>query len=372
MNKNEDIINGHIHIFDQLCVCDEYVGNKFIQKIINKYPKPIIFILNILSITNKQRLAKYAGFIKNNNKSMIDNLNSIKKSYPDNTIYTVLTINMEGMNAGNVPKSYKDQLSEAIDIKKTNDDILIYYHAVPEMDYCNSLLMDNIDHIKGVKIYTLMGHFPYHPTLMDTYELCDIYGFSVISHCAPVNPTHNRNINYVKDQLKFNRFYNIPGSDKNLSHMCSNFAHPVHLSWTSKNYPNVNFCASHMGGLDELRKFIDNNEIRYLNGTKICLCDIGLYDLSWTFWVLYYCIHIPNFYTDISFTFHNDEFQQFLKILLNHPILRTKILFGSDFYMNKAKILDENIFYEILIKNIGVENFEQIAIINQMKFYKNL
>lgn len=362
------IVNGHVHIFDEHCVAEKYIGSKFLQKIVNTYPGPIIKTLNFLSITDKKKLAKYATFIKNENKTMLQNLKELKSHYPFGTKFSVLTINMEGMGAGKVKKSYRQQLKEVIGIKQASEPILVFYHAVPEMEYCNSLLEEYIKKVQGVKIYPLMGHFPYHPTLMETYQYCSSYSLPVISHCAPINPTHQRDKKYVKKALITSRFPLIPDSDKSLEEMCSNFSHPVHLAFAAREFPTVNFCAAHMGGDVELDKFISRNEIDYLIGKKTKVG--GIHDFSWTYWVLKYCLLLPNFYTDISYTFYSTKYQKFLKLLLMHPELKKKILFGTDYYMNKIETLEEDTYYRNLIYTIGKDHFNQIASINQEHFYK--
>ena len=362
------IVNGHTHIFDEHCVAEKYIGSKSLQKIVNTYPEPFIKMLDFLSITDKKKLAKYAAFVKNENKTMLQNFKELKSHYPFGTKFTVLTINMEGMGAGKVKKSYKQQLKEVIGIKQASEPILVFYHAVPEMEYCNPLLEEYIKKVQGIKIYPLMGHFPYHPTLMETYQYCSSYSLPVISHCAPINPTHQRDKKYVKEALITSRFPLIPDSDKSLEEMCSNFSHPVHLAFAAREFPTVNFCAAHMGGDVELDKFISRNEIDYLIGKKT---KVGvIHDFSWTYWVLKYCLLLPNFYTDISYTFYSTKYQKFLKLLLMHPELKKKILFGTDYYMNKIETLEEDTYYRNLIYTIGKDHFNQIASINQEHFYK--
>ena len=75
----------------------------------------------------------------------------------------------------------------------------------------------------------------------------------------------------------------------------------------------------------------------------------------------------PNVYTDISFTAYDKDLLPFLKVLVNMPELRQRILYGSDIYMVQLKETERE--FSINLRGyLGEEDFKQIAVTNPQKF----
>jgi predicted TIM-barrel fold metal-dependent hydrolase len=370
--KNSQLIlstftDNHTHVFDEKCVADGYIGHPLLQKLVNTYPKTVTWILDKIIPSKKDTLSKYASFTRSVNRTMLQNLNELKKLYPKNTSFAVLAINMHYMKAGKVEKPFAKQMQELIGLKQAGEPILIYYHAVPDDPECMSLLDKYKDKIEGIKIYPLMGYFPYDKCMFEVYQICSDLNLPVISHTAPVNPTHYRDENDIHQRLE-NSVITLMPDTKTQAELCANFSHPLNLRYTAKQFLKVNFCAAHLGGKDEIQKFIDNNEIDYIIG-KRRLGTKKLHDLSWTYHILQACIDLPNFYTDTSFSISNPEYYNLISKLLDIPILQNKILFGSDYYMNKT-VATQDAYYRNFKSAIGIFKFSKISRENLLKFYK--
>jgi len=122
-----------------------------------------------------------------------------------------------------------------------------------------------------------------------------------------------------------------------------------------------------LGGEIELKKFIKNNEIKVLLNPILETKPVEQY--SWTYQILKACIDLPNVYVDTSFSCYKPEYHLLIKVLLNHNILSNKIIYGTDFHLNKTVAGMKN-YIDDFIKVIGKQNFLKIAEENSDKFFK--
>jgi predicted TIM-barrel fold metal-dependent hydrolase len=83
----------------------------------------------------------------------------------------------------------------------------------------------------------------------------------------------------------------------------------------------------------------------------------------------------PNLYTDISYTAFsphrpgvNIDLYDYLNVLLQNELLRTHVLFGSDYYMVEIEKMTEKEVSIALRSRLGEELFFQIAYHNPRKF----
>ena len=79
----------------------------------------------------------------------------------------------------------------------------------------------------------------------------------------------------------------------------------------------------------------------------------------------------PNLYADISFTiFHYARNMPALKVFLEDPAVRSRVLFGSDFYMSEGLDLRERDLSIRLRAELGPDAFREIAETNPARFLK--
>lgn len=352
----KDIIVGHEHILSKDNVPPKFLSKAWIQRLVNKYTLPVLLFLDFLiPITKRDIFSRYAAFVKNETKTQKQNLDELKSYYPEGTKFVILTINMNGMGAGKTKQSYEDQLIEVLQMKAAGEPILVYFHLDPTIEGALDMFIKYLPVIDGLKVYTLMGHYPYHPILMEAYRICGIENKPVIFHTSPESPVYYREKD-IEKRLEGNLYPLYPVDKKKAknSDFCRNFTNPLGYEYVLKCNPNVRFDFAHGAGEVEIEKYLNREP-------------------SMTYELIQLVKNYEKAYIDISYSFHTTKFHNMLKDLLSIPNLRGKFLYGTDFYMNKTATHTQNSYYKNLIDVIGVENFEQIAIINQKSFqYGNL
>ncbi len=116
----------------------------------------------------------------------------------------------------------------------------------------------------------------------------------------------------------------------------------------------MKICLAHLGGVDELGKYKSVPG----NGKK---------GENWSSIIIDYIKRYPNVYTDVSYTMHDPKlFPQLMEILEDRE-LRSRVLYGSDFYMVQQEIHERD-FHLNLKSSLGEDNYRQIAMINPQEF----
>jgi predicted TIM-barrel fold metal-dependent hydrolase len=54
---------------------------------------------------------------------------------------------------------------------------------------------------------------------------------------------------------------------------------------------------------------------------------------NWFYIILQMIEEFPNLYTDISYSMYNKRYWNALKLVLNNPYLKSRVLFGTDWYV---------------------------------------
>lgn len=339
----------HTHIFDEKCVPDKFIGSKFLQRVVNRYTLPLVLLMDLINPFSKTDvLSRYAGFIRNENKSQKNNLKELKKIYPEGTKFVILTVNMAGMGAGKVKKNIEEQLKEVIELKNTGEPILIFYHLEPTTESCLEILYKYQNYIDGLKVYTLMGHSPLHAKLLEGYKWAQDHNKPVIFHTSPDSPVYFKG---SKRELN-NRLRNlkplINPKETDQHKLCANFINPRYYDVLCGLFPKMKLCFAHLGGEEEIKKAIRG-------------------EASMTTELLKICRYNENAYFDISSAFGNETIQKWLNIIIRDEVILAKCLYGSDYYMSKISF-DINEYISNLKKNIGEKNFNIISEVNTEKF----
>lgn len=121
-------------------------------------------------------------------------------------------------------------------------------------------------------------------------------------------------------------------------------------------FPNLKINLAHFGGFDEWQKYLGNtmdNE----GGT-------------WYEKIITLVRKYPNCYIDISYTMFNPDLFNLLKLTLEDEIFKSRILYGSDFYMVEQET-SERQFLTNIRAYIGEKNFKLIAETNPNQFLFN-
>lgn len=223
----------------------------------------------------------------------------------------------------------------------------------------------------GVKIYTNNGYSPTDPLLFGDenteglYAFCEKNKIPITAHCSSVGFVtlansvfvnghvweNGKAVMYNNKELKFK--YTILQAGKAIKERADYLNNPALWKLVAEKYPRLKVNLAHLGGGKELKKAMESPDDENLWTNKI----IEL-------------IKDPkyNFYTDIS-CFGTDDCMA-LQMLKNSKIyshIKHKIMYGSDFYLNR--LFDDSLAVTLrCIKDIFADDFEWIAKKNPKDF----
>lgn len=353
MLTENDITNCHIHTFSSCDIPDKFLPFRLVRWLAKKDHPVFNWGLKALGwLIDNETLAKYVVFVKTGNKSQKDIYEECRINYPTGTRFIILPMDMTFMGCGSVPRKYYDQLEE---ISAQLDNTAIrFIHVDPRRE-------DMINHFpflhksrgfRGMKLYPPLGYYPYDRKLFPFYAYCEKYHMPVISHGSPGNPVHFKG--------SYEELYQLLGIDGNdpkykkldKKELCAMFTHPSNYEEVLDRYPELNICIAHFGSV-HWEKYMNND-----------------FNDNWVDIIIKMIESHNNFWTDISYTMHDEKYWPMLKVLLiTKPKLASRVLFGSDWYMNEVEDV-EKLWSIKLRAYLGEDLFRQIAIINPRVFLK--
>lgn len=270
--------------------------------------------------------------------------------YPENAKFVVLSMDMAFMAAGKTPESFENQLNTLAELKQEyQDQIIPFVFAHPERKDLLNIIQDRInkDQFGGIKLYPALGYFPSDDRLDRVFAWAETHQIPVMTHCA-------RGGVYFKGQLTDERRTDpadgtcYPKAPNRI--FTDQYSNPDRYELLLTKYPKLKLCFAHYGGDSEWDKYLDAS---WEKGAKD----------SWYYKINELIRTHDNVYTDISYTLFSAKYYGLLKVSLQDPKLRTKILFGTDYYMQEQET-SERSFGINLRAYLGTEDFNQIAITN--------
>lgn len=345
------------------------VIGKLVGKTVSR--KILVFILQITNPrTHKDDIERYANFITAMFKTREELWKELKTYGEEDDEYCILTIDQEFMGAGEIPYPYEKQIQDIVDLIKKGEKIKLFVHIDCRRPFYTNILERYKKYISGLKFYNYMGTFPYDPGYNAAYKMAEENSWPCLFHCSRQNINWYRN-NDIDTRLRQSH-YVLYNSDTHISNKekSMNFSNPQGFIEIANERPNNNIWIAHMGGYEEMDKFIENNEIDILFNLKLQTKSDREY--SFTFQILKAIIENKhkNIWTDTSFTFMEEKYYNILRQLMKHPILSERILFGTDFPVNKT-VADMKAYINSLKKAIGIFNFDHISIRNPKKLFNN-
>ena len=330
----------HEHLITLEHLADRIIP--ILSKLLFRRPMSLKILKRLLRIANpfsdEDDLERIANFLSNTNKTQAENWFELKQWMSKGDEACVLTICQDHMGRGEVPIPYRQQVREVCDLIDKGEPIRLFLHLDPRMPNMMGNFWEFQSYISGIKMYPYMGHFPYDINLNPLWRRCEKFGYPVIWHCSPTN------INWYGgkdiDKILKKSLFPLIHTKNNNKHKSTNFSNPLGIIKVAKSTPNINHIIAHLGGKEEVEKWVDGKD-------------------SFTKTIIEACIDLPNVYVDTSFTVHNekmfDAVLQILKIVPEH-----KIIWGTDFYMNKSVADMKN--YVIDFRNyIGDDKFNRIS-----------
>jgi predicted TIM-barrel fold metal-dependent hydrolase len=291
-----------------------------------------------------------------NKESQSEIFDFLKKFYPEDAKFVVLSMDMEYMEAGKVTRSFIQQLNELSQIKKTySDQFFPFICADPRRPDIAEIVKKYIEEhgFQGIKIYPPLGYYPFDERLYPIFKYAEANTLPIISHCSPP-------VVYYRGKIKKEMLVH-PKNHRKLEkrsnrEFAKSLADPENYVYLLKDFPNLKVCLAHFGGESEWKKYLLTPWDRSME--KCWFSSIR--ELIKTY---------PNVYADISYTMHSPELHSLLKVVLEDQKVRSKILFGSDFYMVELDV-SERSFSINLRAYLGEEDYRQIAELNPREFLR--
>jgi len=178
---------------------------------------------------------------------------------------------------------------------------------------------------QGIKIYPSLGYVPHHPVLMEIFKVCEAKQIPITSHCGG-NRTHPSADKIVVSYRKWHDDGTV--EDKTQSFLLKNnngdrftkyFNRPEHWQKVLKIHPNLKLNLAHFGSNDDWKHFLsdDVNE-RAKSSVQQTIS----------------MLEFKNVYADFSYSFYSmPHVRAIYNTLSYHPVLKKKIMYGSDYYM---------------------------------------
>jgi uncharacterized protein len=275
--------------------------------------------------------------------------------YPTGTKFVLLPMDFRFVGGGKPAQSFEDQLKELQLITTKYPE-----QALPfvKIDARNpNLMLDLTTCIEnygfyGIKLYPPLGYFPNDDRLMPMYEYANRKKLPIITH-------HGRSGVFGWDHVNrstLKKYYkaSVPSSWDwwwtsiiNKSKYCTD---PRNFEPILQRFPDLKICFAHLSG--DFQMVLDGD-------TSIR----GKVDDCWTTITMDYMKKYPNAYMDVSCQAHIGNAKRFIKEhIIPDKVLRSKCLFGSDWYMTTIFTSpDDALYLEPLSNYLGADVYNQLS-----------
>ena len=357
----ETIYNCHTHVFTNKDVPSKFLplglvrflGKRRVSRWLGRF-------LNRLNPRSSNDIFDRAASFLNigNYESQLDIFKLLKGFYPEETKFVVLSMDMEYMGAGKVLQSFIEQLDELSHIKdKYPEQFFPFICVDPRRPNITDIVKKYIEKHKfqGIKLYPPLGYYPFDKRLYPVYEYAEANKIPIISHCSPPvvyfrGKITKEMLTHPKTGKRLER--------KNNQEFANYFTEPENYKYLLEDFPKLKICLAHFGGASEWEKYLAT------------FWDKSM-EKCWFSAILELIKKYSNVYADVSHTMHDISLYPLLRIILQDQKIRSRVLFGSDFYMLELTT-PERSFSVNLRAYLGEEDYQQIAEINPRIFSKRL
>ncbi len=277
-------------------------------------------------------------------ESQRDILDNVRRHYPGNTRFVVLPMELSafGYGAPEMPLSAQhDELAALARDPEVGKSVIPFATIDPRADLQATELWRAIDKLsfRGVKLYPRLGFAPDDPVLMaHVYPRLEKMGLPVMSHCSR-GGVQGR---YLSD------------------HWADRYTEPEAFIPVLRAFPKLRVCLAHFGGQRDWEAYANPDQYDPLDDA---------YDRNWQVSIrrMIGSGDFPGLWTDISYTlFQFEDYAPFLRMFLKgddleSKRLRSRVLFGSDYYMTRQEKLSEKAVCIRLRNALGEPLFRQIA-----------
>ena len=354
------ICNCHTHVFTGRNVPDEFLPFGLVRLLARwRFTRKLAWLLNRINpFSSDDLFDHYAAFLEiGSSPSQADVFERLRVCYPEGTRFVALMMDMEFMGAGTVEQGFLEQISELAALRQRYPGRLLPFVAADPRRRDVSWTVEEaleFEGFAGIKLYPALGYYPFDGRLANMYAYAEELRIPIIAHCSRGGIYYRGKITdgmlgHPKDPTwKLGRKPN--------SQFCAHFTDPRNYRYLLADFQKLKICLAHFGG--------DAEWERYLAGDEP-----GTGDECWVSAILELMTdeRYPNVYADVSYVMHDERFHPLLKVMLGNPVVRERVLFGTDFYLVQLDKFERE-YCKALQANLGEEDFRQIAEINPERF----
>jgi predicted TIM-barrel fold metal-dependent hydrolase len=352
------IHNCHVHVFTINHVPEDFLPLRLVRFLAKRrFTKGVARILHRLNWkSDVDTFDRYAAFLQIGSLGdQRDIFANIQRFYPDNARFVALSMDMEHMACGRCRRSFIEQLDDLASMKKEFGDALLPFICVhPQREKLLGLVREYIEEkgFHGIKLYPPLGYFPYDSRLAPIWEYAQKNQIPVIAHTSKGGVCYRGMM--ADDMFRESRIGTITVGEQSNQELCSHFSHPKNYEHLLNDFPKLKIALGHCGGDTEWKAYLNDPPVPAINE-------------NWLNIILSLVKKYPTLYADISYTLHDPRFLNYLKVLLQDANLKTKILFGSDYYLVQMDTSEKSFSID-LRAGLGEQDYRQIAETNPKKF----
>jgi predicted TIM-barrel fold metal-dependent hydrolase len=250
----------------------------------------------------------------------IDNLfETIEKEYiSDAKSLKRLSLSQED----DISPGYKKHLKDLVDLQENNKEKVFPFLAIdPRRRGIMNMIEEYVNPIKGpfkgIKLYPPLGYLPSHPNLESVYDYCIKNDIPITVHTSPGGIKSFRKRIYVRsfDKDHGDKWVDLEDTGKSAQEY---FTDPDKWIPVLDKFKNLRINFAHFGGGDQCLKYNNSGS-------------------TWTEKIINiiekYKKEHPNIYCDMSY-YAKKELKGIIdKIMMDHPIINDRLMFGTDYVM---------------------------------------
>ena len=354
------IYNCHSHLFTI-----NHIPSRFL-------PKPVMWLVKkkitrsiarkLIPFTDRDLIDRYINFVEvtlEGKQSEV--LDKLKGYYPngsvDQTKFIVLPMDMEHMLAGKVKVGIDEQHEELDSLVQSGEPIIPFIGTDPRRDKISGFVKKwHQRGFKGIKLYPPLGYYPNDARLDEIYAYASENNLPVLAHCSK-GGVHVKKV--TDEMLNEPNPIGRPVKKLKPKDFSDIYTDPANYDPIATKYPDLRICLAHFGGGDEWDRYMEEPwDSSMPESTK-----------SWFSVIIDLILKHDNVYADISSTLYQGAGRiDLLKVILENPKIRERVLFGSDYYMmERVKSLERKRSIEIR-SQLGPALFKQLAFTNPRRY----
>ncbi len=341
------ITNCHTHLFNGRHVPEDYPYP--ILKPFRRMPLLTKAVAAVARLVGQHPVAEkldrlYRFQMETAEDSQRDILGNMMRHYPGNTRFVVLPMDLSAFGYGTPQDSLSvqhDELAKLARDPEVGRNVIPFATIDPRADPTATELWRAIDELgfRGVKLYPRLGFAPDDPVLMQhVYPRLEEMGLPVMSHCSRGG---------------------VQGRDLS-DYWADRYTEPEAFIPVLRAHPKLQICLAHFGGQRDWQAYANPDQDDPLDDAHNRNWQVAIRRMIGSG-------RYPGLWTDISYTlFQFEDYAPFLKMFLRgdddaSALLRSRVLFGSDYYMTRQEKLSEKAVCIRLRNALGEEVFRQMA-----------